>query len=151
PAALEAIQMADRALKVNKQQPLPYGNSGWAYNLLAAYKLDNHEDGRELAEQAIGRFKAMLAIDASFVSGYAELSRAYLRLAQHQRTRNQSPQASLDEGLQVVNKCYAIEKENVECMAVLAQLEAEEGEWEWQQGNPSLPAFDKALGLLQKV
>ena len=70
------MQAADRAIEINRRQSLPYGNSGVALAIVASYRLDAGQDGREPARRAVDRFKAFLAIDPSNVSSLRDLARA---------------------------------------------------------------------------
>jgi serine/threonine-protein kinase len=149
--ALAAIEMADRALQINKQQPLAYGNSGGAFGLVAEYRLDAGLDGREAARKAIDRFRSLLAIDPNFLGPMADLARSYLRLASHERRLKIDPQPDLEKGLDVLGACYRLEPGNVECLAVEAQLRAEQVEWARQQGAPPATGFEKARRLAREA
>ncbi|MCC6556208.1 MAG: protein kinase [Polyangiaceae bacterium] len=150
-ALLEAVQMADQVLRINDKHLLAYGNAGLAFARIAAYRLDAGEDGREPARQAIDRFEALLGIDRSLVLAQRELARAYRLLASHERARGLDPRRSLDEGFRALAQCYRVDPGDAECKSVEAELLAEQGEWERQQGQRSSATLEQAQRLSLEV
>ena len=113
-----AVQSGERAIQINAQHPLAYGNSGLAHIMLATWKLDHGQDGGTDAQAAVDRLQQLIQRNPALLPAYADLATAYKLLYLHRRLQPNARDAARAAAGQALRDCQTRQTDSATCQRV---------------------------------